>query len=115
MQSEWAVWARSIVHADMRLDRTVPVKLLPVTSDPGLRQRFEREARTISSLSHPHICALYDVGHHDGTNYIVIEFLEDETLAERLQHGRVPLDQVLKIGAEVANALDEAPVLCIAT
>src|SRR6516164_11464156 len=95
---------------DTRLDRTVAVKVLPahLTSDPDLRQRFEREARTISSLNHPHICALYDVGHHDGTDYLVMEFLEGETLADRLQRGRVPLDQVLKIGAEIAGALDKA-------
>jgi len=63
---------------DTRLDRTVAVKVLPahLTSDPELRQRFEREARTISSLNHPHICALYDVGHHDGTDYLVMDFLE---------------------------------------
>jgi len=95
---------------DTRLDRTVAVKVLPahLTSDPDLRQRFEREARTISSLNHPHICALYDVGHHDGTDYLVMEFLEGETLADRLQRGRVPLDQVLKIGTEIADALDKA-------
>ena len=92
---------------DTRLDRTVAVKVLPahLTSDPDLRQRFEREARTISSLNHPHICSLYDVGQHDGTDYLVMVFLEGETLTDRLQRGRVPLDQVLKIGTEIAGAL----------
>ena len=95
---------------DTRLERSVAIKILnaSVASSPDLRQRFDREARAISSLNHPHICALYDVGHHDGTDYLVMEFLEGETLADRLQRGRVPLDQVLKIGAEIAGALDKA-------
>ncbi len=68
---------------DTRLDRTVAVKVLPthLSSDPDLRQRFDREARAISSLSHPHICHLYDVGHQDGIDYLVMEYLEGETLA----------------------------------
>src|ERR1700694_1195472 len=72
---------------DTRLDRTVAVKILPshLSPNPEAKQRFEREARAISSLNHPHICTLYDVGHQDGTDYLVMEFLEGETLAERLR------------------------------
>src|SRR5262245_48952433 len=74
---------------DTRLGRTVAVKVLPdeLSSKPGLRQRFEREARAIASLNHPHICALHDVGHQDGIDFLVMEYLEGETLAERLSHG----------------------------
>ncbi|MCI0409848.1 MAG: protein kinase, partial [Acidobacteria bacterium] len=72
---------------DTRLDRIVAVKVLPahVASDPDLRQRFDREARAVSSLNHPNICALYDVGHQDGTDFLVMEYLEGETLAARLE------------------------------
>ena len=72
---------------DMRLDRTVAVKVLPEdrSSSPQVRERFEREAKAISSLSHPHICPLYDVGHQDGIDYLVMEYLEGETLASRLK------------------------------
>ena len=68
---------------DTRLDRTVAIKVLPahVADDPDLRQRFEREAKTISSLNHPHICTLYDIGNQDGTDFLVMEYLEGETLA----------------------------------
>ena len=71
---------------DTRLDRTVAMKVLPsyVSSKPELKQRFEREARTIAGLNHPHVCTLFDVGQQDGTDYLVMEFLEGETLAERL-------------------------------
>ncbi len=95
---------------DTRLGREVAVKVLPthLSSDPELRQRFEREARAISSLNHPHICHLYDVGTQDGTDYLVMEYLEGETLADRLQKGGLPLDQALKVGAELADALDKA-------
>ncbi|HEY3123399.1 MAG TPA: protein kinase, partial [Thermoanaerobaculia bacterium] len=74
---------------DTRLERTVAVKVLPqhLSASPEVRQRFEREAKTISSLSHPHICALYDVGNQDGVEYLVMEFLEGETLTERLLKG----------------------------
>src|SRR6478672_6175629 len=77
---------------DTRLQRIVAVKILPadLSSNPEAKQRFEREARAISSLNHPHICTLYDVGHQDGTDYLVMEFLEGETLAERLQKGPLP-------------------------
>jgi serine/threonine protein kinase len=95
---------------DTRLDRTVAVKVLPahLSSSPESRQRFEREARTISQLSHPHICALYDVGHQDGVDYLVMEYLQGETLAEHLAKGPLPLDLTLRCGLEIADALDKA-------
>ncbi|HLN59120.1 MAG TPA: protein kinase [Thermoanaerobaculia bacterium] len=95
---------------DTRLDRIVAVKVLPqnVSASSEGRQRFEREAKTISQLSHPHICALYDVGNQDGVEYLVLEYLEGETLAERLLKGPLPLDQVLRSGIEIADALDKA-------
>ena len=95
---------------DTRLDRTVAIKVLPanVASDPDLKQRFEREAKTISSLNHPHICTLFDIGSQDGIDYLVMEYLEGDTLAQRLEKGALPLDQVLKIAAEIADALDKA-------
>src|SRR5262245_5300771 len=95
---------------DTRLDRTVAVKVLPEAAlrDPARRQRLEREARAISSLSHPHICTLYDVGHQDGIDYLVMEFLDGETLDERLARGGLPPDQVLRYGIEIADALDAA-------
>ena len=93
---------------DTRLDRTVAIKLLPprVGHDPERRARFEREARTISSLNHPHICTLFDVGEEQGSHFLVMELLEGESLADRLQRGPLPLDQVVKYGAQVADALD---------
>ena len=93
-----------------RIGRTVAVKILPqqLSSDPIRKQRFEREAKTISTLNHPHICVLYDVGHQDGIDYIVMECIEGESLAERLQKGPLPLDQVLKYGAQISFALDQA-------
>jgi len=95
---------------DTRLDRIVAVKVLPThLSDlPELRQRFEREAKAISSLSHAHICALYDVGHQDGVDYLVMEYLEGETLAERLAKGPLPTEQLLRHGIEIAEALEKA-------
>ncbi len=95
---------------DTRLDRTVAVKVLPahLSRSEEIRQRFEREARAISSLSHPHICALYDVGNQDGTEYLVMEFLEGETLTDRLSRGSLPSEQVLRYGIEIADALDKA-------
>ena len=91
---------------DTRLDRDVAVKVLPAdfASRAELRARFEREAKTISSLNHPHICALYDVGE----NYLVMELLEGETLAARVARGALPTEQVLRIGVEIADALDKA-------
>jgi hypothetical protein len=95
---------------DTRLERTVAIKILPshLSSDPIRKQRFEREAKTISSLNHPHICVLYDVGSQDGVDYLVMECVEGETLAKRLQKGPLPLEQVLKYGAQVADALAKA-------
>ena len=95
---------------DTRLERTVAIKILPAqfSADPVRKQRFEREAKTISSLNHPHICVLHDVGHQDGMDYLVMECVEGETLARRLEKGPLPLEQVLKFGAQIAEALDKA-------
>ena len=94
---------------DTRLERTVAVKVLPEhLSSPEGRQRFEREAKTISQLSHPHICALYDVGNQDGVEYLVMEYLEGETLTDRLAKGPLPTEQLLRCGIEIADALDKA-------
>jgi predicted Ser/Thr protein kinase len=95
---------------DTRLGRDVAIKVLSsnLSSSPELRQRFEREARTISQLSHPHICALYDVGREGETDFLVMEYLEGETLANRLARGSLPLDQALRYGMEIADALDKA-------
>jgi eukaryotic-like serine/threonine-protein kinase len=94
---------------DTRLDRIVAIKILPnrLSDRPELRERFEREARTIASLNHPHICTLYDIGHQDGTDYLVMECLEGETLADRLAKGPLPLDQVLRYAIEISDALDK--------
>src|SRR5579872_1488167 len=95
---------------DTRLERSVAIKVLAshLSSTPELKQRFEREARTISALNHAHICQLFDVGSQDGTDFLVMEFLEGETLAERLRKGAVPLNELLKTGIEVAEALEVA-------
>src|ERR1700682_3332007 len=95
---------------DARLDRTVAIKILPTqfSSDPVHKQRFEREARTISQLNHPHICVLHDIGHQDGIDYLVMECVEGETLAKRLEKGPLPQEQALKLGAQIADALDKA-------
>jgi Tol biopolymer transport system component len=95
---------------DTRLERTVAIKVLPsaTSSSPEVRQRFEREARTISQLSHPHICALYDVGRDGETDFLVMEYLEGETLSERLTKGALPLEQTLRYGREIGDALDRA-------
>src|SRR5499426_825457 len=95
---------------DTRLERTVAIKVLPqrLSSSPEVRQRFEREAKTISQLSHSHICALYDVGREGETEYLVMEFLEGETLSDRLNRGPLPLEQTLRYGVEIADALDRA-------
>jgi eukaryotic-like serine/threonine-protein kinase len=95
---------------DTRLGRDVAVKVLPAAfaSDGDWRQRLEREARTISALSHPNICHLYDVGHHEGIDFLVMEYLEGETLADRLSRGPLPVDQVLRFGIEIAAALHAA-------
>jgi Tol biopolymer transport system component len=95
---------------DTRLDRTVAIKVLPshLADNPDLRQRFEREARAVSSLNHPHICTLHDIGEQDGTDFLVMEYIEGETLADRLKKGALPLDQALRYGIEIADALDKA-------
>ncbi len=92
---------------DTRLDRIVAIKVLAshLSASPELKQRMEREGRAISSLNHPHICQLYDIGSQNGVEYLVMEFLEGETLAERLRKGAVPLDEIYKIGIAVAEAL----------
>jgi eukaryotic-like serine/threonine-protein kinase len=95
---------------DTRLDRTVAIKILPthLCDSPEFKQRFEREARTISSLNHPHICHLYDIGSQDGAEFLVMEFLDGETLADRLRRGAVPLPELLKTAMEIAEALETA-------
>src|SRR5207249_2837722 len=95
---------------DMRLDRTVAIKILPehLSADPGRRARFEREARAISGLSHPNICALFDIGDQDGIHYVVLEYLEGRTLVDRLAKGPLPVSEVLKVGADIASALETA-------
>src|ERR1022692_2115670 len=104
---------------DTRLERTVAIKILPaqLSDDATRRQRFEYEAKVVSSLNHPHICTLYDIGRQDGVDFIVMEFLEGESLAERLDKGPLaerldkgplPVAQVLQIGTQIASALDKA-------
>jgi serine/threonine protein kinase/Tol biopolymer transport system component len=95
---------------DTRLGRTVAIKVLPphVARDQDLNQRFEREARMLAALSHPHICPVFDVGHQDDTAFLVMEYLDGERLAERLGHGRLPLDQALRYAIQIADALDKA-------
>ena len=95
---------------DTRLDRIVAIKVLPshLSDNPQLRERFEREAKAISSLSHPHICPLYDIGRQDGIDYLVMEYLEGETLAWRLKKGPLPPGRVLEHAIEIADALNTA-------
>jgi serine/threonine protein kinase len=95
---------------DTRLDRTVAIKILParLSADPEARQRFDREALIIASLNHPNICTLYDVGHQDGVDYLVMEFLEGESLADRLRKSSLPLERVLKVGIEICEGLEKA-------
>jgi serine/threonine protein kinase len=95
---------------DARLGRDVAIKVLPqhLSSNPELKERFEREARAISSLNHPRICTLYDVGHQDGVDFLVMEFLEGETLADRLRKGPLPMKESLKIAMDVCDALQAA-------
>src|SRR5260221_1730910 len=95
---------------DTRLDRTVAIKILPVrlSDNPEAKQRFEREARAISSLNHPHICVLHDVGSQDGTSYLVMEYLQGETLESQLRKGRMPLKQALEVGVQICEALEKA-------
>ena len=95
---------------DTRLGRDVAIKVLPshLSSDPDFKARFEREAKAISALSHPHICHLYDIGSQDGVDYLVMELLEGDTLADRLKKGPLPLKQALQYGIEIAEALETA-------
>src|SRR5262245_29150050 len=95
---------------DTRLDRTVAIKVLPadLAGDPRFRERFEREAKAISALNHPNICTLHDVGNQDGVEFLVMEYLEGQTLAARLARGTMPMADALKIAMEVASALDKA-------
>src|SRR6202158_4242664 len=95
---------------DTRLDRIVAIKVLPphLADRAELRERFDREAKTIASLNHPHICTLHDTGHQDEIDFLVMEYLEGETLAQRLQKGSLPIQQVLQYAIEIADALDKA-------
>src|ERR1700682_5657659 len=95
---------------DTRLDRIVAIKVLPthLADRPELRERFEREAKTVASLNHPHICVLHDIGHQDGTDFLVLEYLEGVTLADRLKKGALPLDHALGLAIQIADALAEA-------
>src|SRR6202051_518477 len=90
---------------DTRLDRTVAIKVLSahLADRADLRERFDREARTIAGLNHPHICTLFDIGHQDGTDYLVMEYLEGETLAARLGKGKLPLEVTLRYATEAAD------------
>src|SRR5262245_54084257 len=96
--------------ADKRLNRTVAIKVLPAqfSENAEMRQRFEREAQTIAALNHPHICTLYDVGRQDGSDFLVMEYLEGETLAQRLARGALPLNEALEVAISIADALDKA-------
>ncbi len=95
---------------DTRLHRAVALKVLPedVAGDPDRRQRLEREARAVASLNHPRICSLHDVGSQDGVDFLVMEYLEGETLETRLTRGALPLDEALSRAVEIADALDRA-------
>jgi len=95
---------------DTRLDRTVAIKVLPsfVANDRDLKQRLEREARTLAQISHPHICPVFDVGQEEGVDYLVMEYLDGETLADRLTRGSLSLEQALRYATEIADALDKA-------
>ena len=95
---------------DTRLDRTVALKVLTsqLAGDPEKRQRFEREARSISNLSHPHICTLHDIGQQNGVDYLVLEYLEGETLEKKLEKGSLPTQEALRYAIELADALDKA-------
>ena len=95
---------------DLRLGRTLAVKVMPadVAANPVRRERFEREARTVASLSHPNICVLHDIGREGDLDFIVLEYLEAPTLADCLVHGSLPLDRLLRAAIEIADALDHA-------
>lgn len=93
---------------DERLGRSVAIKFLHAGSNPEMAERFQREARAASALNHPHICTVYDVGAADGRPYLVMEFLEGETLEERIREKALPLDEILDLGVQVADALEAA-------
>src|SRR5215470_9189073 len=95
---------------DTRLDRLVAVKILPthLSADPARKLRFEREAKTVSALNHPNICSLFDVGSQEGIDFLVMECIDGESLAQRLARGALSFDQVLKLGTQIADALDKA-------
>ena len=95
---------------DTRLDRTVAIKILPATlsASADLKQRFEREAKIISSLNHPNICTLHDIGSDNGMNYLVMEYIEGETISERVKRGPIPMDELFRIAGQIADALDKA-------
>jgi serine/threonine protein kinase len=95
---------------DTRLARTIAIKVLPshLSLSPELKERFEREARAIASLNHPHICTLHDVGSDNGVDFLVMEYLEGESLADRLAKGPLPTEQVLRYAIEIADALEKA-------
>ena len=105
-----AEWARCTAPATPASTASSPSRfcLTHLADRAELRERFEREARTIASLNHPHICTLYDIGHQDGIDFLVMEYLEGETLAQRLLKGPLPLEQVLQYAIEIADALDKA-------
>src|SRR6476661_81764 len=92
---------------DTRLERVVAIKVLPpeFANNEHLRLRFEREARTISKLNHANICGVYDVGHDNGLDYLVLEYLEGESLADRIAKGPLPIVHVLRYGIQIAEAL----------
>ena len=97
---------------DTRLNRTVAIKVLSsaLAADPPLRDRFDREARAIASLNHPHICTLHDVGHQSGLDFLVLEYLEGATLESRLAAGSLPFNEAMRIAMEIAEALVAAHI-----
>src|SRR5262245_34924555 len=103
-------WGEGYRARDKRLERTIAVKVLApsLSGNAEHRQRFEREARTVAALSHPHICPVYDIGVHDGLDYLVMEYLEGESLAARIAKGPLPIDEALRYAIQIADALDQA-------
>src|SRR6185436_13621107 len=95
---------------DVRLNRLVAIKVLPtaLAADADLRQRLEREARAVAALQHPHICTLHDIGHQNGTDFLVMEYLEGQTLADHLRKGAFPVDRTIQYALQIADALDQA-------
>ena len=95
---------------DTRLQRTVAIKILPLqfSSDPVRKERFEREAKAVSKISHPHICTLHDIGHQDGMDFLIMELLEGETLEQRLTKGALSSEQTVRYATQIADALGKA-------